>query len=480
MAAMAGAALSMVALKGLLLIAPGNIPRLTSVGLSWPSVAFAFGLAVIMGIAFGTIPLAQRLNLATLREGGRGLSASRSQRNLRQGLIIAQMAFALVLLASAGLMIRSFLHLRAVKPGLDPSSTLVFTVALPFNEYDSDSRAGVFHRELQRRIAALPGVERVGGVSSVPLAGGYGTGCSVVYRENRPYINGEQTPCVQTPVASEGFFETMRISVRGRSLSWTDYEARAQTAVVTQALANRLWPGEDPIGKGIGSNGPDSQLWYRVVGVVPELRAEALDANPTEAVFYPGTSLRIDRPQGNFNELEYVVRVNGVEPLSLVPAVRRLLAEMNPRIPFIDARTMESIVSHSMQRTSFVMILLGIAAGVALLLSAVGIYGVISYIVTQRRFELGVRIALGARVGEVARMVLMQSVRLAIVGIALGLAGAWAVTSLLQSLLFGVGAMDPVVLGIVAPGLLGVATAASLAPARRAARIDPIEALRSD
>ena len=480
MAAVVGLALSMLAIEGLLLIAPANVPRLTSIGLGWPSVAFAFGLALIIGIAFGTIPLARRLDLATLREGGRGLSVSRSQRNLRQGLIVAQMAFALVLLASAGLMIRSFMHLRAVRPGLDPSNTLVFTVALPYNEYDSDSKAGVFHRELQRRIAALPGVERVGGVSSVPLAGGYGTGCSVVYRENRPYINGEQTPCVQTPVASEGFFETMRINVRGRSLRWTDYEARAQSAVVTQALANRLWPGEDPIGKGIGSNGPDSQLWYRVVGVVPELRAEALDAKPTEAVFYPGTSLRIDQQQGNFNELEYVVRVNGVEPLSLVPAVRRLLAEMNPRIPFIDARTMDSIVSHSMQRTSFVMILLGIAAGVALLLSAVGIYGVISYIVTQRRFEIGVRIALGARVGEVARMVLMQSVRLAIAGIALGLGGAWAVTSLLQSLLFGVGAMDPLVLGIVSPALLAVATAASFAPARRAARIDPIEALRSD
>jgi predicted permease len=480
-AALIGVALSTLALKGLLAIAPANVPRLATVGLGWESISFALALAIVIGVAFGTMPLTRRLDLGTLREGGRGLSVSRSQRNLRQGLIVAQMAFALVLLASAGLMIRSFMYLRSVKPGFDPSNTLVFDVALPFNEYDSDTKAGIFHRELQRQIAALPGVERVGGASSVPLGGGYGTGCTVVFRENRPYATGEQTPCVATPVASEGFLETLRISVRGRSLSWTDFEARAQSAVVTQALANRLWPGEDPIGKGIGSNGSTSTLWYRVVGVVPELRAEALDAKPTEAVFYPGTSLRVDRQQGNFNELDYVVRVKaGIDPLSLVPSVRRLMHEMNPRLPFLDPRTMDSIVATSMQRTSFVMILLGISAAVALVLSAVGIYGVISYIVTQRRFEIGVRIALGARMGEVARMVLMQSVRLAVAGIALGLAGAWAVTSLLQSLLFGVGAMDAIVLAVVSPALLTVATAASLAPARRAARIDPIEALRAD
>jgi predicted permease len=479
-AAVIGVAISALALKALMAIAPQNIPRLGTVTVSWPSIAFAFGLALLMGAIFGMMPLARTLDLTTLREGGRGLSQSRSQRTLRHGLIVAQMAFALVLLASAGLMIRSFMHLRSVKPGLDPSNTLVFEVGLPFSQFDTREKAGVFHRQFQERVAALPGVVSVGAVGAVPLDGSYATGCSVVFREGRPYANGEQTPCVPTITAAPGFFESMRIQVRGRTMTWADFDQRTQAAVVTKALADRMWPGEDPIGKGIRTWGPDDKTWYRIVGVIPELRAEALEHDPTEAVFYPGTSLGPASRDGSFNDLSYTVRVKSGDPLTLVAPIRRILKEMSPRTPFLEARTMDAIVAHSMQRTSFIMILLGISAAVALLLSAVGIYGVISYIVTQRRFEIGVRIALGARVAEVARMVLMQSVRLAVVGIVLGLAGAWAVTSLLQSLLFGVSPMDPTVLAIVPVVLLLIATVASLAPARRASRIDPIEALRSE
>jgi len=479
-AAAAGIVLSTLALKALVAIAPQNIPRLTEVTLSWTSVAFALSLGAFMGLIFGTMPLARRLDLTTLREGGRGLSQSRSQRNLRQGLIVAQMAFALVLLASAGLMIRSFMHLRSVKPGLDPSNTLTFDVSAPFSQFDTREKAGAFHRAFQERIAAIPGVVSVGAVGSIPLNGSYATGCSVVFREGRPYVNGEQTPCVATPTVAPGFFETMRIQVRGRTITWADFEQRTQAAVVTKALADRLWPGEDPVGKGIRTWGPDDKAWYRVVGVVPLLRAEALDQKPTEAVFYPGTSLQPGQRDGSFNDLSYVVRVKSGDPLAFAAPIRKILAEMSPTAPFMEPRTMDDIVAHSMQRTSFIMILLGISAGVALLLSAVGIYGVISYIVTQRRFEIGVRIALGARVAEVARMVLMQSVRLAIVGIVVGLAGAWAVTSLFQSLLFDVSPMDPTVLAIVPVILLLIATVASFAPARRAARIDPLEALRSE
>jgi hypothetical protein len=277
-----------------------------------------------------------------------------------------------------------------------------------------------------------------------------------------------------------GFFETMRIQVRGRTVTWADFDQRTQAAVITKALGDRMWPGEDPVGKGIRIWGPDDKSWYRIVGVVPELRAEALDQKATEAVFFPGTSFQPDRQDGSFNDLDYLVRVRSGDPLSLVAPIRRILTEISPKAPFMEPRTMDDIVAHSMQRTSFIMILLGISAAVALLLSGVGIYGVISYIVTQRRFEIGVRIALGARVAEVARMVLMQSVRLAVVGIVLGLAGAWAVTSLLQSLLFDVSPLDPTVLAIVPVVLLLIATVASLAPARRASRIDPIEALRSE
>jgi putative ABC transport system permease protein len=480
-AAIAGVTIAVMGLRALLAIAPKSVPRLAAVTLSWQSIAFAVALALVIGAVFGIMPLLRRnTDMATLREGGRGLSVSRAQRTFRSGLVVAQMAFALVLLASAGLMIRTFMNLRDVKPGLDPSNVLAFDVGLPFGEYDTYEKAGAFHRELQRRIAALPGVTSIGGVSDVPLDGGYGTGCSAVFRENRPYGKDEQTPCVSTPTAAPGFFEALRIPVRGRTPTWVDVDARTQAVVITKALGDRLWPGEDPLGKGIATNGPNSTLWYRIVGVIPELRAEALDQPPTEAVFYAASGLVANRRDGSLNDLTYLVRTKTMNPTTLIPTMRRLLAEMNPRVPFVDGRSMEAVVSHSMQRTSFIMILLGISASVALLLSAVGIYGVISYVVTQRQFEIGVRIALGARVTEVARLVMMQSMRLAVLGILLGLIGTYAVTSVIRSLLFNVSPMDPLVLGTVALMLLVIAGLASFAPARRAARIDPVEALRAE
>ena len=480
-AAIAGVTMAAVGLRALLAIAPQNIPRLAAVTLSGQSILFALVLALAIGVIFGVMPLVRRhVDMATLREGGRGLSVSRTQRSFRSGLVIAQMAFALVLLASAGLMIKSFMALRAVKPGFDPTNVLAFDVSLPFGEYGGYEKAGAFHRELQRRIAELPGVTSVGGVSAAPLDGAYGTGCSVVFREDRPYRHDEQQPCVATHVAAPGFYEALRIPVRGRTPTWGDVDARTEAVVLTKALGDRLWPGEDPIGKGIASNGQNSTAWYRVVGVVPELRAEALDRPPTEAVWYAASPLVANRRDGSLNDLTYLVRTRTANQMTLLPAVRRLLTEMNPRVPFVDGRSMEAVMSRSMQRTSFIMILLGTSATFALLLSAVGIYGVISYVVTQRQFEIGVRIALGARVAEVARLVIMQSVRLAAFGIVLGLVGSYAVTSVMRSLLFNVSPMDPLVLGAVAFALLAIAGLASFAPARRASRIDPVEALRAE
>jgi hypothetical protein len=283
---------------------------------------------------------------------------------------------------------------------------------------------------------------------------------------------------VSTPIAMPGFLETLRIPVRGRIPTWSDVDETTQAVVVTQALADRLWPGEDAIGQGINTNGSTSTTWYRIVGVVPELRAEALDQPPSEAVFYASTSFRPGARSGAVNFMTYLVRANGIEPQSLIPQARRLLAEANPRIPFVNARTMDEVFSRSISRTSFVMILLGIAAAVALALSAVGTYGVISYLVTQRRPEIGVRIALGASVRQVSRLVLVQSMRLAVVGVAIGVALAWMATRLLSRMLFNVSPTDPLVLTTVAVTLLLVAGLAAFAPARRAAKIDPVEVLR--
>ncbi|HSA55480.1 MAG TPA: ABC transporter permease [Gemmatimonadaceae bacterium] len=478
-AALAGVLLARVGLTALLAIAPTSIPRLASVTMSWQSLVFAVGMAAVAGLVFGAMPLGRyRVDARALREEGRGVTASRAQRTVRSGLVVGQMALALVLLAAAGLMLRSFSQLRGVRPGIDTSDVLVFDLSLPFVEYDTRQAAWTFHREVQRRLSALPGVVSVGMSSGVPLED-YGTGCAVVWREDPPFARGEQVPCVAGASTLPGFFEALRIPVRGRVPTWDDVDGASQAVVITQALADRLWPGADPIGRGIGNNGSDSRLWYRVAGVVPEIRAEALDLPPTEAVFYPATSLQPPQRSGALNDQAYFVRTAGVAPETLIPAVRRVVAGMNPRVPVISPRSMEQVVERSMSRTSFVMILLGIAASVALLLSAVGTYGVISYLVTQRRSEIGVRIALGAPVTQVARLVMLQSVRLAVLGVAIGLFGAYSANRLLQSLLFNVSPMDPVVLSAVAAALLLIAAIASFAPARRAARTDPVEALRS-
>jgi hypothetical protein len=320
----------------------------------------------------------------------------------------------------------------------------------------------------------------VGASSALPLRD-FG-GCSVVFREARPYQPDEQTPCVATPRATPGFFEALGISVQGQAPTWADVDSRSGAAVVTQALANRLWPGESAIGKGITTNGgADSPLgYYRVTGIVPELRADGMDQPPTEAVWYPASERVEDVRSGALHDLEYVIKTSLADPLSLVAPIRQVLAELDPDVPLVAPQTMQSVVDASMARASFVMTLLTLAGAMALLLSAVGIYGVISYLVAQRRGEIGVRMALGARVPQVARLVVGESLLLVGGGVVLGLAGALAGTRLLSAILFEVSPTDPVILLTVSALLLGIAAIASLGPARRAARVEPVEVLRAE
>ncbi|MEP6780635.1 MAG: FtsX-like permease family protein, partial [Gemmatimonadaceae bacterium] len=329
------------------------------------------------------------------------------------------------------------------------------------------------------QILEIPGVLAVGSISDMPLEG-FGTGCTVVFREQEPYGVDEKTPCVSAPIVAPGFFEAMKIPVRGRVPTWNDVDTRSQAVVVTKALADRIWPGKDPIGKGINSNGPNATTWYRVVGVVDNLRAEALESPPTEAVFYASTSFRPDQRDGSVNDLMYLVRTSNSPSPLLMKRISELVMKLNPRVPLVNARTMSQVVEHSMSRTSFIMILLGVAAIAALALSAVGMYGVISYVVALRRSEIGIRIALGAGLGGVARLIVMQSVKLAAIGVVVGVAFAYVTGKTLASLLFEVTPGDPLVLAGVSLLLLFIAAAASLAPARRAARIDPLEAMRAD
>jgi len=417
--------------------------------------------------------------LEALRASGRGLTASRAQRIVRAGLVMSQVALAVVLLAAAGLLIRSVDALKRVQPGLDPSGVLTFEVTLPYDRYTTLESAIAFHHELQEKIAAVPGVVSVGATTALPLRD-YGSGCTVVFREARPYTTNEQTPCVQTQRATPGFFESLSVAVRGRLPSWSDVDSRSQASVITKALADRMWPGEDPIGKGINSNGPTSAAgFYRIVGVIPELRAAGLDRAPTEAIFYAPTGLTTPSQSGNLHDVVYTVKTQVSTPLALLPSIRAAVTSVNPDVPVVRPALMQEVVERSMARTSFIMLLLSIAAGMAMVLSATGLYGVIAYVVAQRKPEIGIRIALGAQVGQIGRWVVGQSLALACAGVVAGLALAWITTRALQSLLYGVSPGDPLVLGVSVVTLIVVALVASLAPARRAARTDPVDAIKT-
>ncbi|HEU4643568.1 MAG TPA: ABC transporter permease [Gemmatimonadaceae bacterium] len=467
-------------MPALLAAAPRSIPRLSGVSLRWTAVALGIVLAIAAGVAFGLVPLVRRGDDAsTLRDGGRGATGSRRQRAVRGALVVAQVALAVVLLAAAGLLVRSFERLRGVRPGLDPNGVLTFEITLPFDEYHTVEQAVAFHQQLSARLAALPGVTAVGASDKLPLQD-YGAGCTSVGREGRPYTGGEKAPCVPTPTFAPGWFAAMGIAVRGRAPDWSDVGQRTQAAVITQALADRLWPGEDPLGKGILPGDRGRGGYYRVAGVIPDLRAAGLDQPPTEALFVPATMLG-DPPHrgGELNSLVYAVRTSVDDPTSLVPEIRAVLASLNSQVPMVNPRTMREVVSRSVARTTFIMLLLGTASVMALVLSAVGIYGVISYVVTQQRAEIGIRMALGARESQVGRMVVAQSLRLGALGAMIGVAAALAGTRLLRSLLFDVSPTDPLVLSVVPVVLLALAAAASFAPARRAARVDPVEAMRT-
>ena len=481
-AAAIGLILAAIGLRAMLAIAPTDIPRLAHVALDTRAAFAAVIVAIVLGVVLGVLPLLRRgIDIDALRFGSRGLSASKRQRAARNGLVIGQLAMALTLLTAAGLMLRSFAQLRQVTPGFDSHNVLTFELSLPYKEYEKRSSTIAFHRELQRVLGAIPGVTDVGSMDAVPLAGSgtFATGCSVVFRENQPYGPDEITPCVSTLSATPGVFDVLRMRVDGRVPTWGDVDGVTQAVVVTKALANRLWPGESAIGKGIGTNGPRSTSWYRVVGVARDIKAEALDAHSTEAVFLAATGLRGDDKDGALNDQSYLIRTNGVDPMSLMPAVRRAISAMNTRIPVVAPRTMDDVLRHSMARTTFLLALLGVSASTALLLSAVGLYGVISYIVAQRRTEIGIRIALGASVSNVIRLVMLQSARVSLIGVALGLVGSLITARAMRAMLFGVATTDAKVLLSVATLLLLTTVVASIVPARLAAHVDPSEAMRS-
>ena len=480
-------ALAWAAVHFLVVLNPSSIPRLSELALSWRSMGVAFAVSLGAGVVFGLLPLTRLVasgpDVTLLREGGRGQTGSRRSMSARSVLVVTQMALAVVLLAAAGLMLRSFDRLRSVNPGLDPNGVMTFEIRLPWSRYGARTPGPEaylptfrFYQELAGRLAGLPGVTSVGLTRALAIKDG--DGCALVFAKDRDY-SAEAAPCVGNVLAAPGYFATLGIPVRGTTPTWADMAAQTGGVVVSKAFAERMWPGEDAIGKEVRPNGR-GEPYYRIVGVTGDVLTRGLDQPPSEIVYYPMIPLEGAPLWSPPMSMTVAIRTRTTDPLSLAASARQVVTALDREVPVANVQTMQTIVATSTAKTTFAMLLLAVAGGMALVLSAVGIYGVISYTVNQRRSEIGVRMALGAQPAQVGRMVVTQSLRVAAVGIVAGLAAAVATTRVMQSLLFGVSPTDPATLGGVAVILAVLGAVAAYAPARRATKVDPVEVLRRD
>jgi predicted permease len=457
----------------------GDLPRLAEVRFGWVGAAMIVLLAAAAGVLFGAFPLFRvpRDGGAVLRGGGRGVSASRRQQAVRGALVTGQIAVALTLLVSAGLMARSWSKLRAVDPGFDVAGVLTAELNLPFRTYDSWDATYAFHRSLIDRVSSLPGVTGAATTTVLPMVG-QGS-CASMFIEGRVADTAGEPPCIPYRLVSPGWFDVMGIEVEGRAPGWDDVQSGAGAIVVTAAAAEMLWPEGGALGRGVRGNG-DQPPFYRVSAVARDLRGNGLDAPPSEEVYFPLVPMEGAPLWSPPTAFTLAVRTPAASLAAVLPSIRAIVSDLDPDVPLANARPMEAVVSASLARTSFTLLLLVVAAGMALVLSIVGLYGLIAYVVSQRRAEIGVRMALGARAGEVVRMVVGRSLLLAAVGIALGIALSLASVRVLRALLFEVSPTDPVTLVAVSLLLAGLAAVASWGPARRASRVDPMEVMRAE
>lgn len=491
----AGVTMAWGAVRLLVAYGPANLPRLHEIQLDSVAVLFAFVVSVLAALAFGAIPLLYGTPLASsLHEIGRTNTASRSRHRWRQILMGGQVALALVLLVSSGLMVSSFQRLRAIDPGFDASSTLTFTVGLPESDYPTRDSAVAAHRAILGRLSALPGVTTASASTCLPLTFPFGCFGNTLRVEGRAYPAGTIPPPALFRAVAGGYFETMGMHVRrGRGIDRGDVERREPIVVINKALAEQFFTNQDPIGQRVASNRPPvrdgeapARTWLRVVGVVENTPTFALaEANPIGQLFMPmsiagGPDVPDSTLTGpNIAAMNYVVR-SATPATALLPLVRRSVDAVDPKLPLAQVRTLQKILDGASAHVAFTMALIVIAAGVALVLGVIGIYGAMSYIVSQRTGEIGIRLALGADPGTVAGMIVRQGGVVAAAGIGVGLAAALAGGRLIQSLLFGVSPSDPVVLGGVTVLLVAVTLLACWLPARRAARLSPLTALRTE
>jgi putative ABC transport system permease protein len=476
-----GVAVAAAAVRLATALVPTELPRMAEIGIDARVLAFTAAVAVGCAAFFGLFPLLryQARDLAgQLREGNaRGATSGRERNRLRNGLVVSQVALALVLLIGSGLMLRSFFALRSLDPGFAYEDAVTARVTVPTAEVADPIATESFFLQLQERLAARPGVTAVGLASAIPLGGG-GNSYQSIEVEDHPRGPDELPVFASWLQAGPGYFEAMGIEIQqGRGFDVRDGGDAFRAVVVSSGFARKWWPDRSPIGRRMRF-GFDDEAWYEIVGVAEDVRQQNLEEVADELVYFPlvieaGPTMQTARA------LDVVVRTSG-DPLAFVAVLRAETRALNARIPIANPRTLRDVFVSATARTSFTMAMLGAASGIALLLGLVGIYGVISYVVSQRTREIGVRMALGASTSVVRGMVVRQGLLLSGAGVALGLVASALLSRVLRSLLYGVGAIDPLTYVVLAAALVGVAVLASLIPALRAASVDPSRALRME
>jgi len=461
--------------RALVAIGPASIPRLAEVGLDWRVLAFTIAVAVATSVVFGLVPAMTTTGQRVARfvsTAGRGAVGSSGTR-VRKTLVVCEMALAVILLIGAGLLIRSYQRISIVDPGFSADHLLTFTVALPEQKYKTSADAGRFMRDLVARLADRPGVVHAAGVFGLPLDDTFGASSSFTRAGES---DSADAPSAGMRIVTPDYFSTMKIPLKsGRAFDAHDDEHGPEVVAINEEAARRYWPNVNPLGQQLHlavSLAEARSGMKTVVAVVGDVRARSLDGTIAPEVYVPYAQHQVD-------SLTIAVRTSG-DPMAFVPIARADLASLDRDLPLAAVRTMDEVIGRSIAERRFTMLLLASFAGVAVLLAAIGVYGVLAYLVSQRTQEIGVRLAIGATPGDVVRLFVREGAGLTLVGVVCGLAGALAVTRALSTLLFGVTTTDPITFVAVAGTLAIVALLASYLPARRAARVDPMTALRTD
>jgi predicted permease len=462
----------------LLSMAPATLPRLDQVTIDGSVLLYTLVTVVVVTVLFGLIPslwLARVPVSEVLSQGGRTGTGGPTRRRSRSALLVAEVALSLMLLLGAGLLLHSFSRLSAVQLGFDKDDVLTFRLELPSEPYDYDVERTVrFFGSLEDRIGNLPGVDAIGSVYGSPL-GGYGVSTSIHFLDRAPPPEGQEDD-VTVRVVTPGYHEALRIPVvNGRRLEAADRDGATRVALISESMSDRYYPDQGPVGRRIRIDmglGYGSEEPWTIVGVVGDIRSEDLAAEPEPEIYVP-------HAQMGSRIMSVLVRMHrGVD--NLLPAIRREVQALDPNVPLRNVEMLEETVDRQLGPARFYLLLLAIFAGMAVTLAGVGLYGVIAYLVSRRTREIGIRMALGAKSGDIGRMVLSQGIRPALLGVVLGVIGAYLGTRVLQSLLYEVRPTDPLAFVGATLVLLGVVVSAILLPARRASSVDPVEALKSE